>query len=67
MDLRARFAAAHFTPSAPFRALPDFVPFDAAGGRIEAGIHAGLRAPLLLDATGPDWRSQYLSGDMKLE
>ena len=42
----ARFAAAHFTPSADFRALPDFVPFDAAAERIEAGIHAGLRAPL---------------------
>ena len=80
----ARFAAAHFTPSAAFRALADFVPFDAAAKRIEAGIHAGLRAPLardrrvvfypvgaatalLLDQTGPEWRSQYLSGEMKLE
>jgi hypothetical protein len=42
----ARFAAARFTPSAAFRALPDFVPFGAAAERIEAGIHAGLRAPL---------------------
>ena len=42
----ARFAAAHFTPSAAFRALPDFAPFDVAAARIEAGIYAGLRAPL---------------------
>jgi len=42
----ARYAARRFTPSAAFRALPDFVPFDAAAQRITAGIDAGLRAPL---------------------
>ena len=80
----ARFAAARFTPSAGFRALPDFVPFATAAERIESGIHAGLRAPLarnrrvafysvgaatamLLDETGREWRSQYLSGEMKLD
>ncbi|MFL5617812.1 MAG: hypothetical protein ACJ79A_05380 [Gemmatimonadaceae bacterium] len=42
----ARFAARHFTPTAAFRALPDFIPFATAAERIEAGIHAGLRAPL---------------------
>ena len=45
----ARFAARHYTPSAAFRALPDFVPFGTAAERIEAGIHAGLRAPLARD------------------
>ena len=44
--LAARFAARRFTPSASFRALPDFISFDSAASRIEAGIHAGLRAPL---------------------
>ena len=39
--LAARFAARHFTPSAAFLALPDFVPFDAAAARIESGIRAG--------------------------
>ena len=42
----ARFAARHFTPSATFRALPDYVSFDEAAARITAGIDAGLRAPL---------------------
>jgi hypothetical protein len=42
----ARFAARRFTPSAAFRALPDFTPFDAAAARIEAGIHEGLRRPV---------------------
>lgn len=42
----ARFAARRFTPSAAFLALPDFVPFDTAAARIEAGIRTGLRAPL---------------------
>jgi hypothetical protein len=42
----ARFAARHFAPSPAFRALSDFIPFDAAAMRIEAGIDAGLRAPL---------------------
>lgn len=42
----ARFADTHFTPSAAFRALPDVGPFGAAAERIEAGIHAGLRASL---------------------
>jgi len=42
----ARYAARRFTPSAAFRALPDFVPFEAAAQRIAAGIDAGLRAPL---------------------
>jgi hypothetical protein len=45
----ARFAATRFTPSAAFRALGDVVSFDAAAERIEAGIHAGLRAPLARD------------------
>ena len=45
----ARFAAGHFAPGAAFRALPDFVPFDVAARRIEAGIYAGLRAPLARD------------------
>ena len=44
--LAARFAARRFTPSGSFRTLPDFTPFGAAASRIEAGIHAGLRAPL---------------------
>ena len=44
--LAARFAARRFAPSGSFRTLPDFVSFDAAAARIEAGIHAGLRAPL---------------------
>lgn len=44
--LAARFAARHFTPTGAFRTLPDFISFDAAAARIEAGIHAGLRAPL---------------------
>ena len=44
--LAARFAAHRFTPSGTFRTLPDFIPFDAAASRIEAGIHTGLRAPL---------------------
>jgi hypothetical protein len=47
--LAARFAARRFTPSAAFRALPDFIPFAAAAQRIEAGIHSGLRAPLARD------------------
>jgi hypothetical protein len=47
--LAARFAARRFTPSAAFRALPDFVPFDAAAARIESGIRSGLRAPLARD------------------
>jgi hypothetical protein len=47
--LAARFAARRFTPSPAFAALPDFVPFGAAATRIESGIHAGLRAPLVRD------------------
>jgi hypothetical protein len=44
--LAARFAARRYTPSGSFRTLPDFISFDSAASRIEAGIHAGLRAPL---------------------
>jgi hypothetical protein len=44
--LAARFAARRYTPSGAFRTLPDFISFDSAASRIEAGIHAGLRAPL---------------------
>ena len=44
--LAARFAARHFTPSGAFRTLPDFISFDSAAARIDAGIHAGLRDPL---------------------
>jgi len=45
----ARFAARHFTPSSAFRALPDFISFESAAMRIESGIHAGLRGPLVRD------------------
>ena len=38
----ARFAAAHYTPSAAFAALPDFVPYAAAADRIETSVRAGL-------------------------
>lgn len=49
-ELRAaRFAASRYVPTEAFRALPDFVPFGAAADRIEAGIRAGLRAPLSRD------------------
>lgn len=44
--LAARFAARRYTPTGPFRTLPDFIPFATAAARIEAGIHAGLHAPL---------------------
>ena len=44
--LAARFAARRFTPSGSFRTLPDFISFDSAASRIEAGVHAGLHAPL---------------------
>jgi len=44
--LAAHFAARHFTPSGAFRTLPDFISFDTAAARIDAGVHAGLRAPL---------------------
>ena len=47
--LAARFAARRFTPSAEFRALPDFVPFDVAAVRIETGIRTGLRRSLATD------------------
>jgi hypothetical protein len=44
--LAARFAARRYTPTGSFRTLPDFIPFATAAARIEAGIHAGLYAPL---------------------
>jgi hypothetical protein len=47
--LAARFAARRFTPSPAFLALSDFLPFEVAAARIESGIHAGLRAPLVRD------------------
>jgi len=39
----ARFAAAHYTPSAAFAALPDFVPYATVADRIESSVRAGLR------------------------
>jgi hypothetical protein len=46
-ELRAaRVAAGRYTPTEAFRALPDYVSFDVAADRIDAGIRAGLRAPL---------------------
>jgi hypothetical protein len=39
----ARFAAAHYTPSAAFAALPDFVPYATVAERIESSVRAGLR------------------------
>ena len=47
--LAARFAARRLTPSAEFRALPDFAPFDVMALRIESGIRAGLRRSLATD------------------
>jgi hypothetical protein len=39
----ARFAAAHYTPSALFAALPDFVPYATVADRIESNVRAALR------------------------
>jgi len=43
----ARFAAEHYTPSAAFAALPDFVPYATVGERIESNVRAGLRGSSL--------------------
>ncbi|HEX7981665.1 MAG TPA: hypothetical protein VF461_23855 [Gemmatimonadaceae bacterium] len=43
----ARFAAAHYTPSAAFAALPDYVPFATVADRIETSVRAGLRGSSL--------------------
>jgi hypothetical protein len=39
----ARFAAAHYSPSAAFAALPDYVPYATAAEGIESSVRAGLR------------------------
>ncbi|MBW8770563.1 MAG: hypothetical protein JF589_12455 [Gemmatimonadetes bacterium] len=39
----ARFAAARYTPSAAFAALPDFVPYATTAERIDSSVRAGLR------------------------
>jgi hypothetical protein len=43
----ARFAASHYTPSAAFAALPDFVPYATAAATIESNVRAGLRGSSL--------------------
>jgi hypothetical protein len=43
----ARFAAARYTPSAAFTALPDFVPYATAAAGIESTVRAGLRGSSL--------------------
>jgi len=43
----ARFAAAHYTPSAAFAALPDFTPYAMTAERIEANVREGLRGSSL--------------------
>jgi hypothetical protein len=39
----ARFAATHYTPSAAFTALPDYVPYATVADRIDSSVRAGLR------------------------
>jgi hypothetical protein len=49
-ELRAaRLAARTYAPSAAFRALPDYAPFDTVADRIERTIRDGLHAPLARD------------------
>jgi hypothetical protein len=43
----ARFAATHYTPSAAFTALPDYVPYATVAERIDSGVRAGLRGSSL--------------------
>ena len=43
----ARFAAAHYAPSAAFTALPDYVPYATVAGRIDSSVRTGLRGSSL--------------------
>ena len=43
----ARFAAEHYTPTAAFAALPDFVPYATVADRIDSSVRAGLRGSSL--------------------
>ena len=43
----ARFAAAHYTPTAAFAGLPDFVPYATVAARIDSSVRAGLRGSSL--------------------